>query len=339
MHDDDRAIGIVQRMTERTVRVIKNWDFPDLMRQSPGARGVWNGVRFFEGEGDADYVMVLNQPAAPVSVEAARNRIWAIIQEPPTRYHRYLHQGQESFGRVYISDAKRAGTSARFIGSQPALAWHVGLDFDTLAAMPEAPPKTHDVSWVTSTLSFLPGHKLRLRSIEALQRAGLVDFYGRGLKPIERKWEALAPYRYAIAFENHIGPWYWSEKIADCFLAGAMPIYAGCSNLEDYFPAGSFARLDPNSLDVAGDVRRIVESDLAERNRHLVWEARRRVLHEHQFFPFVAAQIKADTTTADAPSRVEIKVRGISNPIVYGMAVWHWKVAPMLRKVRGRITP
>ena len=108
MHDDDRATGIVQRMTERTVRVIKNWDFPDLMRQSPGARGVWNGVRFFEGEGDADYVMVLNQPAAPVSVEAARNRIWAIIQEPPTRYHRYLHQGQESFGRVYTSDAKRA---------------------------------------------------------------------------------------------------------------------------------------------------------------------------------------------------------------------------------------
>ena len=327
----------VRRMTASTVRIIKNWDFPDLMRQSPGASGVWNGVRFFEGEGDADYVVVLNQPAAPLRVNAARNRLWAIIQEPPTRYHRYLHHGQQAFGRVYTSDPARAGTSARFIGSQPALAWHAGLDFDTLSAMLEAPPKTRDVSWVTSTLSFLPGHKLRLRSIEALQPAGLVDFYGRGLKPIERKWEALAPYRYSIAFENHIGPWYWSEKIADCFLAGAMPIYAGCSNLEDYFPAGSFVRLDPNSPDVAGDVRRIVESDLAERNRDLVWEARRRVLHELQFFPFVADKIKADKETSDAPSRIEIKVRGISNPVVYGMAVWHWKVAPLLRALRTRI--
>ena len=322
-----------------TVRIIKNWDFPDLMHQSPGGHGVWDGVRFFEGEGDADYVVVLNQPAKPVAVTASRNRVWAIIQEPPTLYHRYLHQGQQAFGRVYTTDAGRAGTSSRYIGSQPALAWHAGLDYDTLTAMQDLPLKTRGASWITSTLSFLPGHKLRLRSIAALQQAGLVDFFGRGLKPIERKWEALAPYRYSIAFENHIGPWYWSEKLADCFLAGAMPIYAGCSNLEDYFPAGSFVRLDPTSADIAADVRRIVESDLAERNRHLVLEARRRVLEQHQFFPFVTAQIRADRQAPETPCRLEIKVRGISNPIVYGMAVWHWKVAPLLRSARARVAP
>ena len=328
-------------MTETTVRIIKNWDFPDLMRQSPGGLGVWDGVRFFEGEGAADYVVVLNQPAVPVTVTAARNRVFAIIQEPPTRYHRYLHAGQPAFGRVYMTDpqlvtSKLAGTTPRHIGSQPALAWHAGLDFDTLAAMTDVPPKSRDVSWITSTLSFLPGHKLRLRSIEALQAAGFVDFYGRGLKPIERKWDGLAPYRYSIAFENHIGPWYWSEKLADCFLAGAMPIYAGCSNLEDYFPAGSFVRLDPNSADVAGDVRRVVESDLAEKNRHLVLEARRRVLYEHQLFPFVVAKIKADRDAPEPARPLTLKVRGISNPAVYGMAVWHWKVAPMLRAARNR---
>ena len=322
-----------------TVRIIKNWDFPDLMRQSPGGRGVWDGVRFFEGEGDADYVVVLNQPAAPVTITAARNRVWAIIQEPPTRYHRYLHAGQPAFGRIYMSDPERAGATPRHQGSQPALAWHVGLDFDALAAMSDVPPKSRDVSWITSTLSFLPGHKLRLRSIEALQHAGIVDFYGRGLKPIDRKWDGLAPYRYSIAFENHIGPWYWSEKLADCFLAGAMPIYVGCSNLEDYVPAGSFVRLDPHAADVAGDVRRIIESDLAEKNRHLVLEARRRVLYEHQLFPFVAAKIRADREAPEAKVPLEIKVRGIANPAIYGMAVWHWKVAPMLRAARSRFAP
>ena len=193
-------------MTPLNVRIIKNWDFPDLMRQSPGSLGVWDGVRFFEGEGDADYIVVLNQPAAPVAITAVRNRVWAIIQEPPTRFHRHLHEGQPAFGRVYTTDTSLAGTSPRFIGSQPALAWHAGLDYDALAAMLDVPEKTRDVSWITSTLSFLPGHKLRLRWIEALQQAGIVDFFGRGLNPIEQKWDGLAPYRYSIAFENHIGP-------------------------------------------------------------------------------------------------------------------------------------
>ena len=105
-------------MTETTVRIIKNWDFPDLMRQSPGGQGVWEGVRFFEGGGAADYVVVLNQPAAPVRITAARNRVWAIIQEPPTRYHRYLHAGQPAFGRVYMSDPGQVGKTPRKIGSR-----------------------------------------------------------------------------------------------------------------------------------------------------------------------------------------------------------------------------
>ena len=326
-------------MTEIVVRIIKSWDTPDLMAQAPGGLGVWEGVRLFEGEAPADFIVVLNQPAAPTTIMADPTRVWAIIQEPPTRYHRFLHRGQPAFARIYTTDPTLPAVSPRYHASQPALGWHAGLSFDQLAGMPDLPAKTRPVSWVTSTASFLPGHKQRLRMIERLRPTGLVDFFGRGLAPIERKWEGLAPYRYSIAVENHVGPDYWSEKLADCFLAGAMPIYAGCSNLEDYFPAGSFVRLDPTSADVAADVRRIVESDLAERNRHLVLEARRRVLEQHQFFPFVTAQIRADRQAPETPCRLEIKVRGISNPIVYGMAVWHWKVAPLLRSARARVAP
>ena len=322
-----------------SVRIVKNWDFPDLMRQSPGGRGVWDGIRFFEGEGAADFVIVLNQPATPTTVLADPSRVWAIIQEPPTRYHRYLHRGQSSFARIYTTDPSLPGTSPRYLGSQPALAWHAGLGFDELAAMAELPVKSRDVSWITSTLSFLPGHKLRLAMIEQLRPTGLVDFHGRGLKPIERKWEGLAPYRYSIAFENHIGPYYWSEKLADCFLAGCMPIYVGCSNLEDSFPAGSFVRIDPADSDPASTVRRIVESDLAERNRALIIEARRRVLYEHQLFPFVVREIAACTAPAEQPRPFDLAVRGIDNPLVYGMAVWHWKVKPLLPSALRGLLP
>ena len=325
-------------MSLTRVRIVKNWDFPDLMAQSPGGRGEWAGVRFFEGDGEADYVVVLNQPAATLEVIAPRNRVWAVIQEPPTPYHRHLHRGQAAFSRIHTTDPLLAGSTPRHIGSQPALAWHAGLDFDALDAMKGVPDKSKDVSWITSTLAFLPGHKLRLRSIDALRKAGFVDFFGRGLNPVARKWEALAPYRYAIAFENHIGPWYWSEKLADCFLAGVMPLYVGCTNLEDYFPEGSFVRLDPEG-DVVGEVRRIVESDLAERNRHLVLEARRRVLHEHQLFPFIARLIADNREPAGPVERIRIGVQGIRNPLVYGMAVWHWKVRPLICALKSRVAP
>ena len=44
--------------------------------------------------------------------------------------------------------------------------------------------------------------------------------------------------------ENAVIPDYWTEKIADCFLAWTLPIYYGCPNLEDYFPEKSFIRID-----------------------------------------------------------------------------------------------
>ena len=66
----------------------------------------------------------------------------------------------------------------------------------------DMPAKTKDVSWVTSTLAFLPGHKRRVRLLEKLRPSGIVDLYGRGLNPIARKWEAMSTYRYSIAYEN-----------------------------------------------------------------------------------------------------------------------------------------
>ena len=321
-----------------TVRIIKNWDYPDLMQQTPGGLGIWGGIRFVEGDFDADYVVVLNQPAKTTEITASPDRVWAIIQEPPSRYHRFLHRGQPAFGRIYTCDPSLPLSSSRYRASHPALSWHAGLGFDALDAMQDVSPKSKDVSWITSTLAFLPGHKLRLGMLQKIRSAGLVDVFGRGINPIARKWDGLAPYRYSIAFENYIGPHYWSEKIADCFLAGAMPIYIGCTNLEEFFPAGSFVRIDPRKEDPVAAVRAIVESDLAEANRALVLEARRRVLHEHQLFPLIAAQIAANQDASTPAKQLTLQVRGITNPIDYGMAVWYWKISPLMRATFNRLS-
>ena len=49
-----------RRMTR--VGILKNWDWPDLMRQTPGGNGIWADCRFaIDPQEQCDYVIVLNE--------------------------------------------------------------------------------------------------------------------------------------------------------------------------------------------------------------------------------------------------------------------------------------
>jgi hypothetical protein len=104
----------------------------------------------------------------------------------------------------------------------------------------------------------------------------------------------LRDYRYSLAIENYQGPNYWSEKIGDALLAWCMPIYWGCTNLEEYLPENSFVRVDIESDDAVERVREIVASDYRERNLDAIQEARRRILDEHQLWPVVERTVSGD---------------------------------------------
>ena len=60
----------------------------------------------------------------------------------------------------------------------------------------------------------------------------------------ESKAETFARYRYALCFENTFHPlWtkgYLTEKILDCMAAGTVPVYYGCSNIQDLVPPDCF---------------------------------------------------------------------------------------------------
>jgi hypothetical protein len=121
------------------------------------------------------------------------------------------------------------------------------------------------------------------------------DLFGLGFAPIKDKWDGLAPYQYSFAVENFRNPYYWSEKIADCFLAWTMPIYDGCSRISEYFPAESFIQIDINDPGAAvAKIREAISSDLWYRNLDAINEARKLVLNRHQLFPFCAREIRRD---------------------------------------------
>ena len=77
------------------------------------------------------------------------------------------------------------------------------------------------------------GHKLRHHIANNIKD---VDLFGRGTpNPIDNKEESLVDYRYSIVIENSKTDNYFTEKLIDCLAVGTIPIYWGCSNLNDYF--------------------------------------------------------------------------------------------------------
>lgn len=91
-------------------------------------------------------------------------------------------------------------------------------------------PKTKGISIIASGKNETDGHKLRHEAIKAL--GDKVDVYGRGYNPVEYKLDALKDYQYSIVIENEKTEGFFTEKLIDCFVTGAIPIYWGCPDME-----------------------------------------------------------------------------------------------------------
>ncbi len=308
------------------VRIVKSWTQPDLLRQTPGGTGVWGDVRYtLDPVERCDYLLILNHTPAAITVEVPPENIWCILQEPPLPAYRCYHKGFPHYAHVIAQDRRLHGP--KFIQAHGSLPWHVGRTYDELQAAPP-PVKTRDLAWITSRLGLHPGHRRRLAFLDRLQAAGVpFDLFGRGFNPIADKWDGLAPARYALAIENHACPDYWTEKIADCFLAGAMPIYYGATTLAEYFPAESFVWLDIDAPDAPRHVAEIIRSDRAEKNRDALAEARRRVLTEHNLFPRLTRLLAEDRAQRSIPANP----RRLTLPHIPDESVYYLSTTPLQR--------
>lgn len=280
------------------VRIDKDWDWPNLLRQTPGEKGIWDGIQFTTDEVETCDALVLlnNRMKKDVHARCPNGHVWAIMQEPYVKgFTDWMIEGHEMFDRVYTNCSP--SNDPKYIPSHPALPWHVNRTFDELITCAR-PDKLRPLSWVVGNCRDLPGHMKRyafLRSVQNEQDID-IDLYGRAVRFIEDKWEGLAQYRYSIAAENTVWPNYWTEKIADCFLTWTIPLYHGCTNLEEYFPADSFIRINiEKPREAIETIKRIIREDDWNRRLPALEEARRLVLYEYQIFPFLANQIKSES--------------------------------------------
>ncbi len=272
------------------VRIIKNWDYPDIFRQSPKGKGIWDGVQFTtKPVSECDYVIVSNFARQNYNVSCSKENVWSLQQEPPNEYFHRRHNADKIYYRVFTTDSSLK--EERFIHTQPALPWHIGKTYDELVKI-KSISKSKVLSFITSNKNNFSGHKKRLMFLHKIKDKVDFDLFGFGFLPIKDKWDGLYPYKYSLAIENFSCPDYWTEKIADCFLSYTMPIYYGCTNLSDYFPKNSFVQIDINDKNVAKKIDQVSQSNLWQKSSEAIVKARNLVLEKYQFFPFMANQIK-----------------------------------------------
>jgi hypothetical protein len=282
------------------VRIAKDYDWPNSLRQTPGGKGVWDDICFTTDDVvECDLLVMLNNCMKhDIQVHCPEGRVWAIMQEPYTKgVDDWMVEGHEAFDRVYTNYLP--SSDPKYVASQPVCQWQVNRTFDelTTCAMPE---KNRPLSWVAGNVRDLPGHMKRLPFLKALQsdKDLDIDLYGRAVRRIDDKWDGLAPYRYSIAAENTVCTDYWTEKIADCFLTWTVPFYHGCINIEEYFPIDSFIRIDINKPEEAiAIIKKVLREDDWSRRLPAIEEARRRVLYDYQIFPMLTKLLKAEPMT------------------------------------------
>jgi hypothetical protein len=250
-----------------------------------------------------------------VHARCPKNNVWALMQEPYIKGETdWMVRGHKAFARVYTHHppSKRS----RYVASQPAVPWHVNRSFDQLTSM-LIPAKSRQLSWITSDKTIWPGHIKRMALLKAIQKDGSlgIDLFGVGISYIEDKWNGLADYKYSLAIENHSGLDYWTEKLADCFLSWTIPIYYGCTNLEEYFPADSFIQIDISQPEkCVEEIKRILADDDWNTRYEALEQARNLYLYKYQFIPFVVGLIRSELSPTQELVRKNIKIPAYKDP-------------------------
>jgi hypothetical protein len=280
------------------IKLSTNYEHP-LARQTPGGKAVWKDAVFFINTDVADCdAWVIHEGL--MNIESARcdpAKVVLFTGEPPD-IKSYESSWLSKFARVITCHPSLRHPLA--VLAQTSLPWFVGRSYDELAG-DKLPVKSADISVICSNKALIGGHRRRMRFVDRLLELKPMPRFGRGFRELPDKWDGLAPFRYSVAIENSRHDHYWTEKIADCFLAGTVPIYWGAPNIADYFPREAMIILD--TLDPE-EAARIIQAEATPeayaRRLPALREAKRRVLEEYNLFEVAYQLAKAGQNKAPA---------------------------------------
>ena len=156
--------------------------------------------------------------------------------------------------------------------------------------------KSKNISIICSDATGLDGHKKRYALVNKLigHFKDKIDVYGRGFNYIDDKLDALKEYKYSIAIENKSIPNYFSEKLIECFMAYTIPIYAGCTNIDNYFDSSVIFKLDLDDYKKSIIlIEKILEEDPYERLKQNLLNNRKLYLDKYHLFPALTSIVNS----------------------------------------------
>lgn len=267
-------------------------------KQTPGNSGVWGQLQGVDNYAAADYYMVID--FLPGHVRVDPKKCVFLNAHPETL--RVAYKDMSRYTCLNKVDAKDG------LGF---LEWWIKYDYDTLKAL-QPPEKTHLLGSIVSNANTDQSHTLRRGFLERFtRRDGLpFDLHGRiqpwtpqmsryyrgvcgssdrrgaaasgGNDHMSGKEGVYLSHKYMLEFDN-IGKNYFSERVLDCMLLWAMPIYFGGQSVHKYLPPESFRYLNVHGD--GKDVVEIIHSGFYEKHLSDLARARNILLDELQLWP------------------------------------------------------
>ena len=241
---------------------------------------------------DYDWLVVFDEmPVERETLRCPRERTILCTWEPVS-IKSYSKAYTRQFGHLLTNRPSEAEKHPGYRLGRGYFLWFVH-DVPKLGA---AVDKPNTVSAVCSAKQMRhTRHHDRFELVKALgAEVDGFDWYGKGVRPLDRKEDALVPYKYHVAIENHIAPHHWSEKFADAILCECLPFYAGDPTLAEIFPKESFI---PIPIDDPAAAVRIVKEAIAggeyAKRRGAILEAKRLILKKYNFWHQVVGVIEA----------------------------------------------
>ena len=133
--------------------------------------------------------------------------------------------------------------------------------------------KNKNISIVSSAKTMCSLHHLRIEWAKQCKKNGWADtfgdFDGGELIPIEK---SLKNYRFSIAIENQVEPYWFTEKIVNCFASMTIPIYIGATKIDKFFNPDGIIQVHPKDYDNLENIIKICTKEYYDERIDIVLE-------------------------------------------------------------------
>lgn len=280
-----------------------------LLRQTPNNSGIWAGNKFVVNRkiDKCDWWIICHGTGLiekETSLCDPEHLIY-ISMEPSELIIGTTNEFLSQFSRLVICDR---AVRHKNILYKNVITWWAGIEvvfnkgahkfsktikknYDDFK-LEKIPDKLNRVSIIVSSKKKLPGHRNRIKFIEALEKSPAgkyLDIYGDKHLPILDKWDAIAPYKYHLVIENSQLEDYWSEKIGDSYIGYSYPIYLGCPNIDNYFPKKSYSQIEFGDVDLVSKlIINLIDNDKFSDSINEISAAREMVLEKYNIFQVIS---------------------------------------------------